>query len=131
MKLVVARRQTIGNDHPSFLFTTQAVHEAYEATLVNILKVEQTPPGLGDMGFEVLRFKGAGITFSNHSSFPTGFMYMLNERYMELVISSGSDFAMTAWKQIPNQLDRVAQIVMRANAVVNNRRMHQLLHTIV
>lgn len=122
---------SIGNDHPSFLFTTQTVHEMYEGTLVNILRVDQTPPGLGDMGFEVLRFKGAGVTFSNHASMPSGYMYMLNERYMELVISTGSDFTMTAWKQIPNQLDRVAQIVFRANAVVNNRRMQMLLHTIV
>lgn len=115
---------SIGNDHPSLLFGSQAIHEAYEDQLTGILQVNQTPPSLGDMGFEVLRFKGSGFTYSNHTSFPTTLLYMLNERYMELVVDSMADFTMTEWKPIPNQpFDRVAQIVFAANMVSNNRRM--------
>jgi len=118
---------SIGNDHPSFIMTGQTYYENYEASLVNILRVIDTPPKLGDMGFEVLRFKGGGITFSNHAGFVTNNMYFLNERYLELVIDSMSDFEMTQWKAIPNQLDRVAQVVLRANAVCSNRRMQMVM----
>lgn len=118
---------SIGNDHPSFILTGQQFYEAYEGTLVNVLRVMDTPPRLGDMGFEVLRFKGAGVTFSNHVGFTPTNMYFLNERYLELVIDSNSDFEMTQWKPIPNQLDRVAQVVLRANVVCNNRRMQMVM----
>ena len=118
---------SIGNDHPSFLLTTQGGYEKYEDELTSILRVTDNPPGLGDMGFEVLRFKGSGLTFSNHASFPDGYTYLLNERYMELVIDAGSEFEMTEWKPIPDQLDRVAQVVLRANVVVNNRRMQMVM----
>jgi hypothetical protein len=118
---------SIGNDHPSFVLSPQAAYEAYEDALVNLLRVTDSPPGLGDMGFEVLRFKGSGVTFSNNAAFPTDKIYFLNERYMELVIDAGSEFEMTEWKPIPDQLDRVAQVVLRANLVVNNRRMQQVI----
>lgn len=119
---------SIGNDHPSFILGTQTSYETYEDGLVSILRVTDTPPGLGDMGFEVLRFKGSGMTFSNHASFPAGKNYLLNERYIELVIDSGSEFEMTEWKPIPDQLDRVAQVVLRANMVSNNRRMQMIIN---
>lgn len=118
---------SIGNDHPSLVLVTQTSHETYEDGLTTILRVNDTPPSLGDMGFEVLRFKGSGMTFSNHASFPAGRNYLLNERYLELVIDAGSEFEMTEWKPIPDQLDRVAQVVLRANLVANNRRMQMVI----
>jgi len=118
---------SIGNDHPSFVITGQQFYEAYEGLLVGVLRVVDSVPRLGDMGFEVLRFKGSGITFSNHTGFTATRMYMLNERYMKLIIDQMSDFEMTQWKAIPNQLDRVAQVVLRANMITNNRRMHMVM----
>lgn len=118
---------SVRNDHPSFIFSSQDVHEGYESTLVGILKVEQTPPGLGDMGFQTLRYKGAGWTFSNHISFPTDNMYFLNERYLRVVIDEFAEFEMTDWKSIPNQLDRVAQVVLAANLTCSNRRMQMVM----
>jgi len=42
---------------------------------------------------------------------------------------TNADFYMTDWKPIPNQLDRVAQIVLQGNLTCSNRRMHGLMGT--
>jgi hypothetical protein len=117
---------SIGNDHPTLILTTQAVYEAYEDTLTNLLRIMDNK--FGDAGFEALAFKGAAITFS--PSAPAGQARFLNERYLELVVESNADFVMTDWKPIPNQLDRVAQVVLQANLVCSNRRMQGVLYNI-
>jgi hypothetical protein len=114
---------SVGNDHPTLLLTTQNVYEMYEDSLSNILRIADNK--YGDAGFEALGFKGGAITFS--PSCPTGLVYELNERYLEMIIETDADFAMTDWKPIPNQLDRVAQVVVQADIVVSNRRMQGVL----
>jgi hypothetical protein len=80
---------------------------------------------LGDAGFESLKYKGSSMTYA--PSAPDGEMRFLNERYIECVINAHADFAMTDWKPIPDQLDRVAQVVLKGNLVINNSRMHGVL----
>lgn len=117
---------SIGNDHPTLLLGHQAVFEMYEDSLTNVLRIQNN--AFGDSGFEALGFKGAAFTFS--PSIGSGLCYELNERYLELVIESGADYVMTDWKPIPNQLDRVAQVVCQGNIVTNNRRMQGVLSSI-
>lgn len=117
---------SIGNDHPTLLLTTQTVFEMYEGTLTNILRIQDNR--FGDAGFEALAFKGSGVTFG--PSCPSGLMYALNERYLEMVVESDADFAMTDWKPIPNQLDRVSQVVVQGDIVTNNRRMQGVMSAI-
>lgn len=114
---------SIGNDHPSLGVMTQAIYEQYELGLANILRVYDND--MGDAGFESLRFKGMGLVYSPSS--PSGELRMLNERYMLLKINPNAEFMMTDWKPIPNQLDRVAQIVLQLDVCVNNRRMHSVM----
>lgn len=114
---------SIGNDHPTFIVTTQTVYELYEDSLSNILRVYDNR--FGDVGFEALGFKGAALTFS--PSCPTGNAYLLNERYLQLVVEQNTDFVMTEWKPVPNQLERAAQVVFMANLVTSNRRMQGVL----
>jgi hypothetical protein len=117
---------SIGNDHPTLVLTDQTVYERYEACLVGMLNV--TSNKFDDAGFEALRYKGAAVVFSPSS--PSAKFYMLNERYLKLKYEATAYFDMTDWKPIPNQLDRVAQVVLQANMVTNNRRMHGVCHTI-
>jgi hypothetical protein len=117
---------SIGNDHPTLIMGYQAFYEWYETYCVqSILRVYET--SLGDIGFEALKYKGAALTFS--PSAPDAKVYLLNERYMEFVYDTNADFFMTEWKPIPNQLDRVAQIVVQGNLICNNRRMQGLMGT--
>jgi len=117
---------SIGNDHPTLLLGHQTPFELYEDSLSNILRVQTN--AFGDAGFESLGFKGAAFTFS--PSCPTGLVYQLNERYLEMVVELGADYVMTDWKPIPQQLDRVAQIVCQADVVCSNRRMQGVLSSI-
>jgi hypothetical protein len=43
------------------------------------------------------------------------------------VINSHADFDMTDWKPIPDQLDRVAQVVIKGEVTISNSRMHGVL----
>ena len=117
---------SVGNDHPTLILTDTATYELYEASLTSILKPVDTD--MNDAGFEALRYKGCAITFSPSS--PAGEARFLNERYLEFVANSKAYFEMTDWKPIPNQLDRVAQVVVKGNLVCSNRRMQAVLHTI-
>lgn len=114
---------SIGNDHPTLGLTSQTQYQRYEASLVNILRT--LDKDMGDLGFEALRYKGTAFTFS--PSAPAASLYFLNERYLEFVMESSANFEMTDWKPIPNQLDRVAQVVIQGNLVTSNRRMHGVL----
>jgi hypothetical protein len=110
---------SIGNDHPTLGLCALDVYEGYESYLVPLLRVYDA--ALGDVGFEALKFKAMALTHS--PSAPSGGTHMLNERYMSLVVNSNADFTMTDWKPIPDQLDRVAQVVLKGNITISNSRM--------
>lgn len=114
---------SVGNDHPSLILTEVSQYERYEASLTSILKPVNKE--MNDLGFEALRYKGAALTFG--PSMPANQAYFLNERYLEFVYDPAAYFNMTPFKEIPNQLDRVAQIVLQGNLVTSNRRMHGVL----
>lgn len=117
---------SVGNDHPTLIIGFQAFYEWYENYVLQpILRVYDTK--MGDVGFEALKYKGAALTWS--PSAPDAKVYMLNERYMEFVYDTSADFYMTEWKPVPNQLDRMAQIVLRGNLISSNRRMQGLMGT--
>jgi hypothetical protein len=118
---------SIGNDHPTLILTHSAVYEWYEAGLTTFMRIYD--PRMGDAGFEALQYMGCALTFS--PSCPALTAYMLNERYLELVIDTNADFMMTDWKPIPNQLDRVAQVVTKGNLTITNSRMQGVLADIV
>jgi len=117
---------SVGNDHPTLIMAGQDVYELYEAQMTTILQLTKTK--LADAGFDALSYKGSALTYS--PSAPAAEARFLNERYIELIINSNADFLMTNWKDIPNQLDRVVQVVVEGNLTVNNARMHGVLHTI-
>jgi hypothetical protein len=72
------------------------------------------------MGFENFTFKG--VTMFWDALCGAGRVYAINDKYMKLKYDPRVMFAMTEWKQIPNQLDRVAQVVLAANLVTTQRR---------
>ena len=110
---------SIGNDHPTMIISGLDVYEGYESALTVLLRIYDA--SMGDAGFEALKFKGAALTYS--PSHPAGAARLLNERYIGLTINTHADFAMTDWKPIPDQLDRVAQVILKGNLVMSNGRM--------
>lgn len=114
---------SVGNDHPGLIITEQTVFEFYEAEAEDVQRLNDTQDAT--LGFNRFQYKGAHLYYSPQC--PSGYMYFLNLKYLKLKIDSKADFDMTEFKYIPNQLDRVAQIVTRLELVCRNCRMQGLI----
>lgn len=117
---------SIGNDHPNLILTTQTVFEYYESDASDRQRIVNDDAA--KLGFRTFAYKGANMYYSPQT--PSGKMYFLNLKYLKLKMDKKADFDMTDWKAIPNQLDRVAQIVCRLELVCRNCRMQGVLDSI-
>jgi hypothetical protein len=91
-----------------FLYTTQAIYEAYEDELLEVEKY--TSAELVKAKYESLVFKSRPIMWA--PSCPTGNMYYINPEYLYAVKDPDFFMDMTEWKAIPDQVnDKVAQIL--------------------
>lgn len=113
-------------DSPDIIVTGQTPFEYYEDTVLPHFRVNNNK--LGDLGFENIQFKGRPMIWS--PSIGTR-MYMLNTRYIKFAYDPMMFFDMTAWKDIPNQVnDRTAQIITACSFKTSRRRCQAVIHTI-
>jgi len=104
-------------DVPDMIVTTQTVHEYYEDEVMEQKQiVNQTK---GDAMLLSVTFKGIPVVWSVECT--AGYMYFINSKYIGLNIDPDINMTMTEWKVIPNQLDRVAQIVWKGNMIASRR----------
>lgn len=115
-----------GVDFPSLFLTTADIFELYEAELIEFLRINDRK--FSDVGFENFMFKGKPITWDPVVT--AGEILALNDKYISLYYDPDAEFAMTEWKQIPNQLDRAAQIVFAGNMVTSQRRRQGKLYNV-
>ena len=105
------------SDVPDMIVTTQTVYEYYEDEVQEQKQiVNQTT---GDAMMITVVFKGVPLVWSSQCS--TGKMFFLNSKYIGLEVDPDINMTMTEWKVIPNQLDRVAQIVWKGNMIASRR----------
>lgn len=105
------------SDLPDMLVTTQTVAEYYEDEVQEQKQiVNQTS---GDAMLISVTFKGMPLVWS--SQCPTGYMYFLNSKYLGLNVDPDINMTATEWKVIPNQLDRVQQVVWKGNMIASRR----------
>jgi hypothetical protein len=87
-----------------------------------------------DLGFEVLRYKGANMFFDAGmaTNVPaTGeSILLLNSKNIRLVVDKETDLVSTDFIEPENQTAKVAKILWMLNLVTNNRRKLGLLHGI-
>jgi hypothetical protein len=104
-------------DLPDMIVTTQSVYEYYEDE-VNEQKqiVNQTS---GDAMLITVTFKGMPLVWSSQCT--AGYMYFLNSKYLGLNVDPDINMSATEWKVIPNQLDRVQQVVWKGNLIASRR----------
>ena len=101
--------QTIGNDHPTLILTSQVVWDSYEQALADQKRFDASYRA--DAGFDVLKFRNVDIAVDNHvqggsldpNSHSTSSMYILNENYMGFYHASGFNFKSTDWKRAEMQ----------------------------
>lgn len=115
------------NDRPNLILTHQTPYEYYEDAVFEKYRV--TDNKLADAGFLNQTFKGIPMVWSPKCASTR--MYMLNTKFIKLVIDPMMDFDMTEWKSIPDQPnDRAAQIVTACQLVISRRRVQAVVRGI-
>ena len=114
---------TVGKqmNYPDIILTTQTLFEVYEDFAMakeQIIKDETTR--LADLGYDVLRFKGKPLTWSENMG--AGQMLMLNSSFLDVVYDPAAWFEMTSWERPERQLEQVAYIVSAMQIVGYNPR---------
>lgn len=112
--------------YPDIIITTQTLFEIYESFAeAKEQIVKDTATRLADLGFEVLRYKGKPLVWSENMS--ASQMLMLNTSFIDLVFDPRFWFDMTTWERPPRQLEQVAYIIMVLQLVGFNPRFNARL----
>lgn len=112
-----------GNDKPDFIVTDQTTFEYYEAALQPQERYVNTKAA--DAGFMNLTFKGVPITFDRDCT--SGYMYMLNSRYLSFTTHRDADFSTGPFVTPVGQDVSTAMILFQGNLTTNNRRMQGVI----
>lgn len=103
------------------LISDQTAFEAYDRVVQDKGVFDYVAGrGMADLGIQTLRFKGIDWIWDSDCTSAT--VYALNTSYLQFYYDPGAWFDMTPWKDIPEQLDKVAQIICRCNLTTNKRR---------
>lgn len=109
------------------IITTQAVHEAYEdqlQDLVRLVKSDQTPQaGFGFKGFQnALNFSEIPMIWD--SAVPSGTLYMINTNFLGFVIHREKNFKFSEMRHRVDQHASIAHLQFMGNLTCSARR-HQ------
>jgi hypothetical protein len=113
---------TFGAKKPDAIFTTQVVHEYYEASLQPQQRFSGTSISGADGGFGEILFKKAPVIFDRDCG--SGRMYFLNSKFIQLRILNGKDFKSTPFVTPTDQDVSIAQILFKGALTVPARRYH-------
>ena len=102
-----------GSKGPDIWVTTQAIYEEYEALAEALRTIETKSTDTVSLGLGTMSFKGKPIIWDDEV--PEGLMYCLNLDSLEFNYDPDVWFEMSEFKQAQHNLDRVAQIITRAN----------------
>lgn len=118
--------QNFKMDAPDIIVTGQTVYEYYEDEGLDYYRIQNNK--LADMGFHNISFKGIPMIWSPSCGTR---MYFLNTNYLKYKYDPRMFFDMTAWKDIPEQVnDRVAQIAISGSFTTSRRKVMGVIHTI-
>jgi hypothetical protein len=104
---------------PDAIVTTQTVYEAYAKWGFDLIVAKMDDKKLIDLAVGDLTFKGRPVI--KDTNCPSGKMFFLSFSSLNLVYDPTNWFAMTDWKSIPDQLDKVAQVIAAYQLVCANR----------
>lgn len=107
------------SDLPNMIVTDQTSYELYEDEVGEQKQIVNKTTGDAMFSDPMLVFKGVPVVWSSQAT--DGYMYFLNSNYIGLNVDPDINMSLTEWKTIPNQLDRVAQIVWKGNVITSRR----------
>lgn len=106
-------------DTPDMIVTTQSAYELYEDETLEQKQIVNAKTGDAMFSDPMITFKGVPVVWSGQCT--SGYMYFLNSKYIGLNVDPDINMTATEWKTIPNQLDRVMQIVWKGNMIASRR----------
>ncbi len=117
-----------GQDQPELLLCGEDVYKAYEISQVGNKTYVNTLAA--DAGFTNLAYRGSVMMFDRDVH--GGYIYMLNSKYIQLVVDPAVDFTVTPFvdaDQVPDgQWAVFARIFWRGNLTCSNRKRQGLLY---
>ncbi len=126
---------TVGKNKypPNLIISSQALFEYFEEFALDMSQIIlNTGSRLAKLGFEVLKFKGADMVWTDNMygavASAKEAMLFLNTNFVEVVYDPGLWFEMSEWKPIADQHERIAHITCALNVITSQRRRHGLLY---
>jgi hypothetical protein len=120
LSLTLMRKKFIacseGNDHPTNIFTTAILFEAYEDLIDDNARF--VDPKMADAGFQNLLFKGVPIAYDTYCQ--SQHMYMLNMKYITLAKLNNIWFTPSEWLKPTNADIQYKHIRCYGNLVFSN-----------
>jgi len=123
-----------GLQAPNLIITDQTWFELYEDFALEVSQiVKDESTHLADLGYQVLRFKGKPMVWTDsvrtlNSGTYYSQMLFLNTDFIEVVYDPNLYFAMGNWKDIPLQGERIAHILSAMNVTSTQLRRHGRLY---
>ena len=115
---------SIDNDRPSIIVGGPAEYDLYESMLSDSKRYINNQ-SLADAGFLNLAFRNTPFVVDSHA--PHGFLYFLNEEYLDFKVHSKRNFSFDGFKKPTNQDAMVAQIYWMGELTCTNPRMQGIL----
>lgn len=118
--------QNRNRDRTDIIVCGQDPYEYYEDSIIEQKRIVNQK--LGDAGFTNIEYKGIPMIWSPECD---DRMYFLNTRFLYFIYDPAMNFAMTKWKDVPDQInDRAAQIIHACSFVITRRLCQGVIHTI-
>jgi hypothetical protein len=111
----------VQGQHPKFGTTTRTVFEGFEGLLLANERFTSKADGDGGFKNEILKFKGMMLSYDNDC--PTGIMYLLNPKYLQLAYVKGHWYKASPSVEPANQTVKVFKVHAIANLITTNARM--------
>jgi hypothetical protein len=110
----------VGDQHPTFAWTTRTIFEAYEGLLIANERFTDKSSGEGAFKNEVLKFKGAKISYDNDAT--AAELRFANPKFLKLVYKRGSWMKARPGVHPANQTIEVILIRTMCNLIATNPR---------
>lgn len=111
-----------GREHVDLLIMTQAIWDILWNKIQPQQRFREESSDVAKIGFQSMRFNGASATVDQLC--PTGFMYMLNTKFIQFWITTMPkyQFGFTGWKESQNTDDVAGQYLFGGNMLVVGSR---------
>jgi hypothetical protein len=113
---------------PDIILCDQTTYQYYEKLCRALHMIVANVTSRAGLGFGNLMFKDVELFWA--PNVPAGTMYFLNSKTIELPYDPDAWFEMTPWKEIPDSLDRMAQIVCVCNLICHTPRKNGVIFNI-